>query len=947
MDAGRRTSQPIGDRRRPPARLFAVAVAAVLVSAPVLTARGQPAPVIAAVELRIDQSPERWPLGRAIDFAGLVAFAPGEPLSEQAVRRTLSNFYATGLIAEAEVRTRQEATGTVAVVVLRTHTWVDSVVLEGELGLRRAVLLRVVEQEARAPLVEGRLLRSVYALQDLYATHGYRRAVVRLEVVPRPVRKQVGVVFHLESGPRATVGRLDIAGEIGPYEPAELLAAVRNQPGLPYERQRIAADRERLRAALVDRDHLTATVEAPHEDYDPQANQVHLTYPVEIGPVIEVEVRGASRKKLKKKGLLPFLGEEVYDQALVVRSREELRAWYQRQGHYRVKVETREEIGEERLELTIEIDPGSLYELAVISFTGNEHFSDEKLLELITTSTRSGLSPGRLVDEILNDDLGNLHSFYALQGFSEAEVGPTVVNVGRDKLFLAIPIREGPRRRVVTLTLPGVEALDPGAFRDQLPLRPGGPFHPVLLDDSIKLVRALYEDEGYPAITVTPRLDWNDEGTLVDVELAVGEAYREVVDRVILRGNRHTRPEVLRRFSGLQPGDPISRRRLLEAEKDLYRLGIFSRVDVERAPVSELTGRRDVLVRCDEGRRWRLSYGVSYHSGVGAGGLFSASRANLGGRGDRLQFDGRGNDRDHRFRLIFDQPLLGGRWNAPITYTLFQEREERESFAVDDLGAQIALAKELDSLRLGLVYQYRLVEPSGESFDLLEVPRELREREISSLTPTLFIDRRDDPLDPHRGWSTAVQLEYAFPWINATVELVKLFVQQTHYADLRRFGVLATSVRFGAIEPLDPDAEPDPLVPSQLPSSLVPVSERFFAGGRTTHRAYERDQLGIEGETSIDVEGDRIEVGGNGLFLLNLDYRFPITETFGGTVFFDLGNVWADWRDLDTADLKPGIGFGLRYLSLVGPVRLEVGWKLDAEPGEDDPVFFLSFGNPF
>ena len=149
-------------------------------------------------------------------------------------------------------------------------------------------------------------------------------------------------------------------------------------------------------------------------------------------------------------------------------------------------------------------------------------------------------------------------------------------------------------------------------------------------------------------------------------------------------------------------------------------------------------------------------------------------------------------------------------------------------------------------------------------------------------------------------------------------------------------------------EPLDPNAERDPLVPPELASGLIPVSERFFAGGRTTHRAYERDTLGIPGKTLIPVDGAVFEAGGNGLFLLNLDYRFPIAGQFGGTVFFDLGNVWADWRDVDPADLKPGIGLGLRYRSPIGPVRLEIGWKLDPVPGEStNPVFFLSLGNPF
>ena len=82
--------------------------------------------------------------------------------------------------------------------------------------------------------------------------------------------------------------------------------------------------------------------------------------------------------------------------------------------------------------------------------------------------------------------------------------------------------------------------------------------------------------------------------------------------------------------------------------------------------------------------------------------------------------------------------------------------------------------------------------------------------------------------------------------------------------------------------------------------------------------------------------------------MLNLDYRFPISGPVGGVVFFDYGNVWADWSDFDFADLKPGAGLGVRYTSPIGPIRLEIGWKLDPEPQDDSaPVFFLSFGNPF
>ena len=81
--------------------------------------------------------------------------------------------------------------------------------------------------------------------------------------------------------------------------------------------------------------------------------------------------------------------------------------------------------------------------------------------------------------------------------------------------------------------------------------------------------------------------------------------------------------------------------------------------------------------------------------------------------------------------------------------------------------------------------------------------------------------------------------------------------------------------------------------------------------------------------------------------MLNLDYRFPIAGDIGGTIFFDAGNVWADWRSIAVSELRKGVGVGVRYRSPIGPLRLEVGWKLDREEWEDSYVVFLSFGNPF
>ena len=88
-------------------------------------------------------------------------------------------------------------------------------------------------------------------------------------------------------------------------------------------------------------------------------------------------------------------------------------------------------------------------------------------------------------------------------------------------------------------------------------------------------------------------------------------------------------------------------------------------------------------------------------------------------------------------------------------------------------------------------------------------------------------------------------------------------------------------------------------------------------------------------------------IGGNGLLIATLDYRFPIAGPIGGTLFADFGNLWADWRNINVAEGKLGIGTGVRYSSPIGPIRVEVGYKLDPPPGEDDWVLLFSVGNAF
>jgi len=923
---------------------------------------GAPGPLVERIEVRSDA-----PIDDTRELRQLITIAVGEPLTELAVRQTLRNLQATGDAYEVEIYTRPVApepagpARAVVVLVIRAAVRIADVAVEGELGLDRRTLEDRVLVTAGEPLIESRVLRSIYRLQELYERRGYFDAGVRLAIDMDDERKLAHVRLRVDSGTRFEIDTVRFEGDTGPFSQETLLSQIRSTPGKAYRRETVRDDSDRLKDWLVAQKHRKAEVDAPREEVDEQAMRVSLVFPVRAGPRVEVEILGVEAKELRKAELLPFLDEEGYDEALVIQAVDRVRRYFQERGHWQVVVDYHEERQDDMVRLVFEVEPGPVYTLETVRFEGNHQVADAQLSQLMETAPRRllTLGSGRLVTAVLEEDLENIRSYYALQGYVGSRVGPAETRADGRSIELTIPIEEGRRRQVVNLLFEGMEKLSPGTIRAELPLQSGGPYHPLLLEDSLREIRGLYEERGYANAQVSAREDWNEAGSLVDVTVEVIEGPRTVVDRVIVRGNYRTADDIVFRAVDLAPGDAVSRSRLLEVERRLYGLGIFSRVQVELGPADLSERARDVIVRVEEGRTQRLSYGLGYSTDVGPAALFGYSHKNLRGRAVTLQTDLRYGEKERLARAVIDQPGVF-RWRIPLLYTLAYQEEERSSYDVDRVVGQVEASRQIGRWRYGLAFDYRIVSSaltveSGNPEQVDDGPglieRRDQDAQVSSVIPNILVDYRNDPIEPTAGWSSVARVQYSFPITGLTdADFVKIFVQHTHYKELP-FGHLAGSLRLGLIEPLvdvteDPEAEPGIEVPEEPENLKIPIDERFFAGGDYSHRAYYRDDLGIPGETLFGNGDGR---GGNGLVLFNLDYRFPIWGDLGGVAFYDLGNVWPDWREVDPTGLKAGIGLGVRYSSPIGPIRAGIAYKLNPESSleEDRWRFFLAIGNPF
>jgi outer membrane translocation and assembly module TamA len=246
------------------------------------------------------------------------------------------------------------------------------------------------------------------------------------------------------------------------------------------------------------------------------------------------------------------------------------------------------------------------------------------------------------------------------------------------------------------------------------------------------------------------------------------------------------------------------------------------------------------------------------------------------------------------------------------------------------------------SSRYGMAarYSYEHTRLFDERFSENEKPlvdRLFPQVRLSMFTFSAYRDTRDDVLDPARGTFLGADNDLALRAIGSEVGFAKTFLQAMSFRRLptRRRMVLALAARVGmahgfarSVERVTP-AGTAVIGPDGLPIVDVvdelPASKRFFAGGDTTVRGFSLDRLGDE--RTISASG--FPIGGNGVIVLNSELRIALFRGFGMVGFVDAGNVFPRASDIDFTDQRATAGFGFRYRSPVGPIRVDIGFKLD------------------
>jgi len=645
-------------------------------------------------------------------------------------------------------------------------------------------------------------------------------------------------------------------------------------------------------------------------------------------------------KKISRGKLLDnvsFKENEYLDNPRIKESEEKIVNLYREEGYADCSVESYLSLNPETniAEVSFLINEGKQLRVGSVSVAGPQNFSHKKIAGLIKLKKKSIYKQSEL-----DEGLKAISEFYRNRGYEEVVVSSPTLIVDKEKglVNISLEVAEGRRYTVGRIDFAGNSVITSKELKELVRIKPGKIYQEKTVEETKNNILQAYADRGYLQARVEVNLKHlaaarAGEG-IIDIELDITEGVLLYVGNIYIEGLTFTKEYVIRREILLKEGDPFRADRLRRSIERLYNLGFLDGVEPRISPTAEYNV-ADLLVNITEGKPGMLSAGMGYSSLDQLYGTMQIQHLNLLGRAQRLNLSWEFGARRQNYDISWTEPWF---LNKPTSLQLriFNTELQRDYGTIYSAykemrrGGSAGLGPRLSEyLNLYFTYTYADVEIRDSVVSDIQNSRDV----TSSLNSQIVWDSRDNIFDATRGNRQAFGLEIAGGPFGGSINYIKSIARSSWFWP--SFWKFVFSVN-GQIAWIN----------SFLPSEDVPIYEKFYVGGGETVRGYKyRGEIG-------PIEGGRAMLVGN------IEYKFPIVQEnnrtiLQGALFFDIGGAWRHFEDMrfttGSADdlLHTGLGFGIRFVTPVFPLRLDWGYGLNHKPGEELSQFYFTIGSMF
>ncbi|MBW1645151.1 MAG: outer membrane protein assembly factor BamA [Deltaproteobacteria bacterium] len=643
--------------------------------------------------------------------------------------------------------------------------------------------------------------------------------------------------------------------------------------------------------------------------------------------------------KIERKDLLKEITVRTFsilNPEKVKESEEKIRTFYHDKGFFTVEVKSRTvPVGKNRVKLYFDIKEGRKSYVKKIKFYGNKAFSDWRLRRQIQTKTYSffltwATDAGILKKEQLEQDVKLLKSFYLSKGYIQAKISKPEITLSDDKkwIYLSFKVFEGEVFKLGKIDIID-DQLDPAAkerILKKLKEQPGETFSNLNMHDDLDKLTSYYANRGYAFVDINPLSNVDPEKREISISYSIDRGKEFHFGRIRISGNTKTRDKVIRRELRFAEGDLYNAARLKRSRDRLTNTQYFAEADIKTKPTKD--DKMDVDVSVVEGQTGSFSIGLGYSTVDSIIGTASIAKKNFLGKGWDAAFhvEIAGGHSLYSISLtdpyFLDIPLSAG-------FSVYNEQVDYDAYDTKQRGFRVHFGKPINEYASWSAgYSWERVKIYNVSWDASDWIVEQRgTTDTSQVFLTLTMDKRDNYFFPRHGYKLTSTFVLAGGPLGFDNDFYKVILKGHKFFPLKWDSALDLHSTIGVADGYN--------------GKDLPAYERFYVGGMRTLRGFEYGEAGPE-----DDNGDVI--GGVKELIIGAEIVFPLVKSMGlrGVLFYDSGKAYDDGENFDL-DLRQSVGFGIRWKSPMGPLRVEWGYNLDPEDDEKSTVWDFSVGSFF
>jgi outer membrane protein insertion porin family/translocation and assembly module TamA len=594
---------------------------------------------------------------------------------------------------------------------------------------------------------------------------------------------------------------------------------------------------------------------------------------------------------------------------------------------------------------------GGTIQVHSLTFTGVHAVSPGNLKAVMATQVSSRLPWGHKASfdrDRFQADLQRIRAYYVDHGYPDARVTGVKVDLNKDqtKVDLTVNVDEGQPVLVDAIIFNGFDVLPPAhlkRMKARAPLKVGGPLDRALMQSTAQLATNELKDHGYAYAEVSTDEQTKSKATAtqpahVTVAFDAKPGLQARFGPITIVGNKGVGEDVVQRELTYKPGDLYRVSQVQKSQRRIYSLNLFQFANI--APSIDNPKLADVPTRVTvaEGKAKRVTFSFGYGSEDKARGEIQYTNANFLGDARTGGVRAKWSSLDRGVELNFTQPYFLWR-GITLTAQARQWYDSEPAYSLQTSGGQATITKAwIPSGALAPVEPllkgspgYRLSLTLTSEYDSNTISQEalndaaLRNDLIalhlnpdtghrSGILNAASVDFERNTttnlLNPTSGSVATLHVESAGHLLPGTYHYTAYGTDLRKYVPITRQVIFATRLQLGTISGQEGN---------------VPFFKRFFLGGSTSIRGW--------GRYEISPLRGGLPIGGQSMMAATTELRFPVYGKLGAVAFLDFGNVWGDPWGIHLNDLRYAIGPGIRYITPIGPVRVDLGYQLNPIPG--------------